>query len=677
MRRAHERQVEREDERKRRLGGKLAASAGAALGATVLFAPAADAANIVVTNLNDSGDGSLRDAIIEANGNGEADVITFAAGLSGTIELVSDLEIVDEALEIQGPGANVITVDGQDGDNAFYLFSFDEPNTPVTISGLTVTGGNDEDGGGIESRPGTDEPAELTLANMVITGNYAGDDGGGVYLDGGSLTITGSTISNSDADAEGGGVFVADTDGDQTTEVTIADSTVSGNESYDDEGGGIYVDSADSGVLLQRSTFSGNTAFNEGGGGKINYAYGPVTLDSVTVSNNTVTDAADNAGGFELDFYDDTNTIRNSTFSGNSAEEGSGGGLHLGSESDQARFVIENSTFSGNTAGYHGGGIYVEYFDDTNTIRNSTITGNTAGVDPGVYGGGGVYLYDEVDDPEDNAPLGISSTIVANNTADFGPDLGEGEFAGGFNVGFSLIENPADATITGTGPNLTGVDPQLGPLANNGGLTQTHLPAVSSPAIDKGVANGLASDQRGVQRTFDAANVANAAGGDGTDIGSVELLPGGRLALAQCKGRTENILFAPGSPILGTDGNDVIVGTAAADQINAARGKDLVCAGAGNDRAKGGGGKDRVFGEAGKDKLGGNGGKDKVKGGRGRDRIKGGGGSDRLAGQGGRDTLKGNRGADRLKGGGGKDKLVGGPGRDRLNGGPGRDSERQ
>ena len=56
--------------------------------------------------------------------------------------------------------------------------------------------------------------------------------------------------------------------------------------------------------------------------------------------------------------------------------------------------------------------------------------------------------------------------------------------------------------------------------------------------IDKGVANGLTTDQRGSLRTFDAANVANATGGDGTDIGSVELLPGGRVsaALAQCKG---------------------------------------------------------------------------------------------------------------------------------------------
>jgi Ca2+-binding RTX toxin-like protein len=215
-----------------------------------------------------------------------------------------------------------------------------------------------------------------------------------------------------------------------------------------------------------------------------------------------------------------------------------------------------------------------------------------------------------------------------------------------------VTEDPA-------GSNLIGIDPLLGPLQNNGGPTETRVPAFNSPVLDGGVANGLPTDQRGAPRTFDAANLANRAGSDGTDIGAVELLPGGRLGLSQCKGRAENVLFAPGAEIVGTKGDDVVVGTDAKDVIRTQGGKDLVCAAGGNDKAKTGGGKDRAFGQGGKDKISGQGGKD------------------RLSGNAGKDTLKGGGGADTLKGGGGKDKLRGGPGRDKLKGGGGKDSEVQ
>jgi Ca2+-binding RTX toxin-like protein len=318
----------------------------------------------------------------------------------------------------------------------------------------------------------------------------------------------------------------------------------------------------------------------------------------------------------------------------------------------------------------NGGGLYSYNRDmgpdpdvDTErTIRNSTIIGNVAS---GSGGGIQAYLFDQPGGPGDI--LKLSSTIVANNTAPEEPDLGDTDITdpekGSFELGFSLIENTGDATITQSpaGSNLLGVDPALGPLADNGGPTQTHAPSFTSPVIDKGIGNGLPADQRGSVRTFDAVNFANAAGGDGTDIGSVELLPGGRIAAApgQCKGKVENLLFAPGAPITGSDANDVIVGTAAKDQIASGKGKDSVCAQGGNDSVKAGAGKDNVAGQTGKD------------------RVKGNGGNDKLQGNAGRDTLKGGGGKDTLKGGGGKDKLVGGPGKDKLRGGGGKDSERQ
>jgi hypothetical protein len=76
------------------------------------------------------------------------------------------------------------------------------------------------------------------------------------------------------------------------------------------------------------------------------------------------------------------------------------------------------------------------------------------------------------------------------------------------------------------GSNVLGADPQLSPLADNGGLTNTLLPSPSSPAVDAGIANGFTVDQRGLARTVQQPG-ANAVGSDGTDIGAVELADGG------------------------------------------------------------------------------------------------------------------------------------------------------
>jgi hypothetical protein len=89
---------------------------------------------------------------------------------------------------------------------------------------------------------------------------------------------------------------------------------------------------------------------------------------------------------------------------------------------------------------------------------------------------------------------------------------------------FSLIGSVATATqLNQSGPNLLGQDPQLGPLADNGGSTQTQKPAVASPVIDQGAAFGLTADQRGQGRPLEIPSIPNAAGGDGSDIGAVEL----------------------------------------------------------------------------------------------------------------------------------------------------------
>src|SRR3954447_12626606 len=120
MRRANERRADKEARSRAKKTTGLALSAGAAIGATVLFAPPAEAATFTVTNTNDAGAGSLRDAIDQANLAVGADSITFAPTVTGTIQLTTgELAIVD-SVNIVGPGASKLTVNGGGANRVFY-----------------------------------------------------------------------------------------------------------------------------------------------------------------------------------------------------------------------------------------------------------------------------------------------------------------------------------------------------------------------------------------------------------------------------------------------------------------------------------------------------------------------------------------------------------------------------
>jgi len=198
------------------------ATGAVALGIAALAAPSADAATFNVTNLNDSGAGSLRQAVLDANANAGADVITFQSGLSGTITLTTgELDLYD-AVDIQGPGPATLSVSGNNASRVFYIYSPANGPIDVTISGLTITGGNDpSEGGGI-----VDFSENLTLDNDVITNNTTDGFGGGVAKEqlAGTLTVLNSTISGNHA-GSGGGIYLYSAD----APVTIQDSVISNN----------------------------------------------------------------------------------------------------------------------------------------------------------------------------------------------------------------------------------------------------------------------------------------------------------------------------------------------------------------------------------------------------------------------------------------------------------------
>src|SRR5262249_26928857 len=272
-----------------------------------------------------------------------------------------------------------------------------------------------------------------------------------------SVSISGITLTK--GVAETGGAIRA-----HNVSLALSNAVVSGNKASGSGNGAGGVSASHGPLTIQGSTISGNTITTGRGGGIRTYRSAILIQDS-TISGNTSTQIGGRGAGIYA--YQDSLTIEGSTISANTTAS-RGGGINTFNTAVE----ITRSTISGNSAGptvNDGGGIYD--CGGSLSIDSSTVSENTAGDH-----GGGIYTFNVTPDP------GLKNTIVANNTAQTGPDL----FGGGgdeFNAPFSLIENPANATIVG-GPNITGQDPKLLPLADNGGPTQTHALALGSPALD-------------------------------------------------------------------------------------------------------------------------------------------------------------------------------------------------
>jgi hypothetical protein len=312
---------------------------------TLLYAGAAWAEIFTVTNLNDSGTGSLREAINDAEARVGADEIVFADGLGGTITLRSTLPTVTDPAGLVIEGGGDVTVSGNDAVRVFLVGrrSFLDEGA-LTLRNLTIADGSappDALGGGIGNFGGT-----LKVINSTISGNSAGDGGGGI-INLGTLVVTDSTISNNSAIGLSG------------------------------QGGGIWNLGEESMLKVINSNLSQNSATF--GGGTLNSA-GTVTIMNSTISSNSATVAFVRSGGGISNYANGTMTIMNSTISSNSA--GSGGGIYIfsGGNSTLRSTIVANNTSGGNCFGpLNDAGYNVE---DANTCGFTQATGSLPNTNP-------------------------------------------------------------------------------------------------------------------------------------------------------------------------------------------------------------------------------------------------------------------------------------------------------
>jgi hypothetical protein len=437
-----------------------------------------------VTNLNDAGDGSLRQAILDTPSGGTVD---FQAGLSGTITLTTGELAISKSLTIAGPGASVITVSGSHASRVFEI----DASFTVDITGLTIADGsvNNGAGGGIYNN-GT-----LILTSSTLSGNKADTNGGGIFNNqSGTLTVTNSIFSGNQAGA-GGGIH------NYYGTLTLTNSTVSGNTAsgygLNADAGGI--DNFGGTLIVTASTLSNNSASAVGpkgiarGGGI--YSFGTLNVTDSTLSGNSA--IAPGTGGFALgggifNDFGGTLNVTNCTLSDNSALETSDGIGEGGGILNTGPLTVSNSTLSGNSivggGRAQGGGI--DHVDGTLSVTNSTLSGNTAS-SSSLAEGGGIYIGVEL-------VFITRDTIIAGNTAAGSPDLSGTVTSLGHNlIGDGTGGSGYDPTdLVGTADNP--IDPKLGPLQDNGGPTQTLSLLPGSPAIDAGDnADAPEWDQRG------------------------------------------------------------------------------------------------------------------------------------------------------------------------------------
>ncbi|HBJ34421.1 MAG TPA: hypothetical protein DDZ51_06580 [Planctomycetaceae bacterium] len=412
--------------------------------------------------LDASGNTSLRAAVMEANAQGGSHRIELSEGtylltintpaFTADGAYRTDLDIHSQ-ITIVGAGKDKTVIDA---GGLFRIFDV-HSGASLTLEGVTLTGGHAVIGGD-GAHGGAIQVAfggAVDVRSSVIRDNFGANSGAVAAF--GAANFTDVEFVGNRSNLTGGAISM------RTTTVTVAGSR-----------------------------FAGNSA---GHGGAIN-----ATGGTLTITESSFIDNQASAGGGAIDLTTGNSaSVLGSTLSGNSAV-GDGGAIRNAG----ANLNIGNSTVSGNEA-FRGGGIFTGPASGSGATLvsvHNTIVENRADSGGGIFHGGGTST--------------LSNSIVALNEAGSGPDVGNGVSSGGGNLIGSNAGGGGFVSSDAVGTSQWPLDPKIGPLADNGGPTQTHALRRSSPAIDGGVGvSGFGTDQRGKPRPAGAAR----------DIGSYEVQP--------------------------------------------------------------------------------------------------------------------------------------------------------
>lgn len=420
-----------------------------------------------------------------SDGNGSTDTATVTVEITGVSPQVTNTSdrgagSLRQAIDIANrlPGLNTITfAEDLFSDGAPVVITLE--NGELTITDSLIIEVPDENQLVIDANNNSrifniddgdpDNFIDVTLRGLTLTGGNT-TESGGALLNLENLTIENSIITDNQSIVNAGGIQNEGT-------LTLDNSVISNNTAMEGHGGGIHNFFAD--LNITNTHITGNAALGTvtrtGSGGGILNDGGEVVIESSTISDN-----------------------RSTRFSG-------------GIGNDRGSLTLSNSTVSGNHSRNFGG--VLTYMGNTD-VSNSTITNNSSELNRGNGLQNGV-----------NSTTTVTSSIVAGNPGSGDLSQGGGSFiSGGHNLigdgnNVSSFTDGVNGDIVGTASNR--VDPLLGELSDNGGLTPTHLLLAGSPAIDAGSnPNNLEFDQRGegFSRVL----------GDAIDIGATETMISGQ-----------------------------------------------------------------------------------------------------------------------------------------------------
>ncbi len=469
----------------------------------------------IVDSLDDAVDGNfgpgqftLREALEQANANPTADAIEFSPALfaagPATILLTNGELSSDGVLEIRGPGAALLTIDATGNDPTPGVLRGDGSRVltltgshgeiprdiPAFVSGVTLTGGDQSNGGAVRSN------IELTLRDVHAHGNSTINHGASVYAT--WLAVQASRFTGNLSWSDGSDIYT-------TQSLVFENSIVANHQSLIGQGPAVYHEflrGRAQDVVLFRSVIENNS-----GWGVVLRSVSDIWISDCMIQNNQGVGIGISKAAHSAAF-----SILNTSINGNRNM-----GLFV-----TAPGLVDNSTISGNSTFGPAGGVHAR---SPLTVRHSTIVNNHGDRDGDYVGASGGIIAED--------GLTLDHTILAGNVT------GEGAIpsditADEVDVRFSLIGHNAGSPLAESSPgapdhngNLIGgplhgpIDPLLAPLADNGGPTPTHALLPGSPAIDAGdpaLVAGVGDTPRYDQRGEPFSRVA----GGRIDVGAVE-----------------------------------------------------------------------------------------------------------------------------------------------------------